>query len=294
MRGGGAGASSQRRPSRRPVQAAARAWKLGVTIVAIVGVGCTSSSDLARLETKLDAVELQVLQVQKDGATRDDVAGARQAVVDELASLRGQQAELQRAVQQVGSRVEALESKLDDTGFRLAQLNQQLAAATQELQTLRDLAEAVRSNRRSSPRPSGRTVSADPSAPEDPRVLYDDAYDDYVAGNLDLAVLGFRQLLERFPDGELADNATYWLGESYYRQGRFEDAIAQFDQVLTRFTGSDRSASSVLKKGYAYLELGQRAQGVVQLQRVICDFGGTDEALLATNRLAELGLSPDC
>ncbi|MEL7060698.1 MAG: tol-pal system protein YbgF, partial [Acidobacteriota bacterium] len=129
---------------------------------------------------------------------------------------------------------------------------------------------------------------------DDPRTIYDRAYEDYGEGNLDLAILGFRQYLEMFPDTEQSDNAAYWLGESYYRKNRFQQAIEEFDRVLTGYPGSDRAASSLLKKGYAYLEMGQRAQGLVQLQRVVCEFEGTDEALLASTRLGELGIDFEC
>ena len=124
----------------------------------------------------------------------------------------------------------------------------------------------------------------------DPKSLYPTAYNDCLRSNYDLAVLGFRQYLESFPDTELADNASYWIGESYYSQGKYQQAIREYDSILRRYPRSDKLASALLKKGYAYLELGQREQGEVQLQHVIREYPSTDEANLARQRLRELGI----
>lgn len=265
-------------------------------MAALATVGCTSSTELAELQTQVEDVQLQMLELQKNGVTRDDLAAARNGLSEEIARVAEVDAALTAEVRRVSQQVEALETKLDEALFRLAQLAQQLSATGDELRTLRDAAEAARTRRSGSPSASDRGSGSD--ATRDPRAVYEEAYADYTAGNLDLAILGFRQYLEAYDDdgtgADLADNATYWLGESYYRQNRFVEAIEQFDQVLTRFPRSERGASALLKKGYAYLEQGQRAQGVVQLRRVVCDYQGTDEAELGAARLGELGEEAGC
>jgi tol-pal system protein YbgF len=124
----------------------------------------------------------------------------------------------------------------------------------------------------------------------DPKSLYDAAYNDYLKGNYDLASREFQEYLANFPNTDLSDNATYWIGESLYRQKRFRQAIEQYDAVLTRFPRSDKTAGALLKKGYAHLELGERSQGVVQLQHVIRQYPTSDEANLARQRLREVGV----
>ena len=109
------------------------------------------------------------------------------------------------------------------------------------------------------------------------------SYGDYLRGNYDLAVLGFRQYLDSFPNTELADNATYWIGESYFSQRKFR-------HILTAYPRSDKVASALLKKAYAFLELGDRSQGTGQLQTLIRQYPGTDEANLAKQRLDALGV----
>jgi tol-pal system protein YbgF len=138
--------------------------------------------------------------------------------------------------------------------------------------------------------PGDRGDRADRSGGSDPQALYSAAYNDYLRGGYDLAMRGFQQYLETFPSSALAANATYWIGECYYRQRRYRQAIEQYDAVLNRYPRSDKTASALLKKGYAHLELGERSQGVVQLQHVLRQFPTSDEANLARQRLHEIGV----
>lgn len=255
--------------------------RAGVALVALSALGCVSSSDLESIRTQLTDIQVQVLELKKDGPSKTDVADLRQAIGDQLEILLRSQADVRTDLKALAGRIEQFEDKLDDTNFRLTQLSQQIEATNQELQAIRRAAEEARAR---------TTAPAAVANPTDPQALYDAAYNDYLEGNYDLATLGFHQYAETYRGTELADNATYWIGECYYRQGEFQQAIEQFDVVLTRFERSDRTPSALLKKGYAYFELGQRAQGIVHLQNVIRDYAGTDEAHLASQRLNEIGI----
>ena len=253
-------------------------------MLAVAALGCVSSTDLDSIETQLQDIQLQILQLQKQSPSKNEIATLQAAVMEQLQALIKAEADAGADLDTLSGRIEQLEGKLEDTHFRLVQLSQQIAATNQELQAMRRAAEEV----------NARSTTPPPAVvnPTDPQALYDTAYNDYLQGNFDLAILGFHQYAETYRGTELADNAIYWIGECYYRQGKFQQAIEQFDEVLTRFERSDRTPSTLLKKGYAYFELGQRAQGVVQLQSVVREYAGTDEAHLASQRLQEMGIDP--
>ena len=257
--------------------------KAGVAMLAASALGCVSSTDLDSMQTQLQDIQLQVLQLQKQSPSKSELAGFEAGVREQIEALLRTQADIRTDIKTLAGQIEQLEDKLEDTNFRLAQLSQQIAATNQELQAVRNAAEAARAR-----------TAAPPAVvnPTDPQALYDTAYNDYLQGNYDLAILGFHQYAETYRSTELADNAIYWIGECYYRQSKFQKAIEQFDEVLTRFERSDRTPSALLKKGYAYFEPGQRAQGVVHLQSVIREHAGTDEAHLASQRLQEMGVGP--
>ncbi len=234
--------------------------------------GCVSSTDIEGLHSQVADVQRQVLQVQKQGSSKDELAQLQSSFTSEMQSLLKQEADMQVKLGGLSAQIDQLQSKLEDTNYRLAQLSQQIAAAQEA---------------RNTAPPSD--AATQPVAAPDPQAVYQAAYADYLRKNYDLAVLGFQQYLKEFPDTDLADNAAYWIGECQFSQGKYAQAIKEFEGVLTRFPHSDKIASAMLKKAYATLEVGQRSQGISQLQRVIKDYPSSDEANLAKQRLKALG-----
>ncbi len=258
----------------------------GIAFLAMSALACSSGTELTRVNSQLTDIQVELLKLQKSSPTKDGVAAIETSVGTSVQTLLQSNADLRLELRQLVSKVDRLEGKLESTNFRLTQLSQQIAAANQELQAVRSATEAAQERASATP--------AAPLNPTDPREVYDTAYNDYLQGNYDLAILAFRRYIEAFPATDLTDNATYWIGECFYSQGKFRKAIEQFDEVLASFSDSDRIPSTLLKKGYAYLELGQRGPGIVQLQSVSCEHAGTDEAHLALQRLAQMGIDVDC
>jgi tol-pal system protein YbgF len=244
--------------------------------------GCVSSGDIESIQAQLGDLQRQVLQVQQQGSSKREVASLEEAVSTQMQALLKQEADMQVELQSLSTQIEQLQANLQDTNDRLAQLSQQIAATNQELRS----------------RPAG-TEAPFPAEPPagggeivgDPQALYQAAYSDYLRKNYDLAILGFQQYLQAFPDTDLSDNAAYWIGECYYGQGKMQEAIQQFDHVLAQYPRSDKRASAWLKKGYAHLELGDTGQGVAHLRRVVKEFPSSDEANLARQRLRALGVN---
>jgi tol-pal system protein YbgF len=260
--------------------------------VALAAAGCVSSQDIQGLQTQLTDIQKQMLQLQKqagEAPSKQEVTNLQSSVGQQMQGLLKTEADMQVKLQDLSGQIEALQAKLEDTNYRLSQLSQQIAATNQELKSFHPPASAPM------PAPDGSTTSPPPAAPGgggaiDPKALYDAAYNDFLKNNYDLSMREFQEYLANFPNTDLSDNATYWIGEGYYRQKRFRQAIEQYDAVLTRFPRSDKTASALLKKGYAHLELGERSQGVVQLQHVLRQYPTSDEANLARGRLREIGV----
>ncbi len=240
-------------------------------VIALAGAlgGCVSSQDIDGLRSQVSDLQRQVLQVQTQGSSKDEVAKLEAAITAQMQALLKSEADMQVKIGGLSAQIDQLQAKLDDTNYRLQQVSQQIAS-------------------QAPPHPVGEPGTA--PGPGDPQALYQAAYSDYLRRNFDLAIAGFRQYLDTYPDTDLADNAAYWIGECYFSQGKFQQAIKEFDDVATRYPHSDKLASAWLKKGYAYLELGQRKEGVAQLQAVLKDFPHSDEANLARQRLRGLGV----
>ncbi len=256
---------------------------VGSLMLPVVLGACVSSSDMESIQVQLADIQRQVLQLQKQVSSKEEMGELQAQISSQTEGLLKSEADVQVAVQNLSLQIDQLEANLEDTNYRLAQLSQQIAATNQELKSVRTSIGATGA-------PASTSQGPMTATPTDPQALYQTAYNDYLRGNYDLAILGFRQYLETFPDTELADNAAYWIGECYFSQAKHQQAIREFDEILRKYPRSDKLASALLKKGYAYLELNEREQGIVQLQHVIREYPGTDEANLARQRLSSLGI----
>ncbi len=102
------------------------------------------------------------------------------------------------------------------------------------------------------------------------------------------AALAFQQFLVSFPDSQLADNAQYWLAESYYVTDRFEDALQQFEIVINDYPRSRKVPDALLKVGYCNYELGRWDAARSALQTVQVDYSDTTAARLAEQRIQRM------
>lgn len=99
------------------------------------------------------------------------------------------------------------------------------------------------------------------------------------------AAMAFQQFLVSFPDSQLADNAQYWLAESYYVTDQFEAALQQFQLVISRFPRSRKVPDALLKIGYSNYGLQRWDSARGALGRVQADYPDTTAARLAEQRL---------
>jgi len=126
------------------------------------------------------------------------------------------------------------------------------------------------------------------STPTEEQQTYHNALDRLKQRRYKEAIRGFEDLLARYPNGEFADKAHYWLGETNYVKRDYATALTQFQRVITDYPLSPKVPASRLKIGYIYDEKGdwQRARKI--LQNLIEQFPDTTEAGLAASRLERM------
>ncbi|MGB5163608.1 MAG: hypothetical protein WBQ27_21065, partial [Thermoanaerobaculia bacterium] len=98
---------------------------------------CVSSSDIEELHTQLSDIQRQVLVLQKQTSSKEEVGDLQQQISAHTESLLKSEADVQVAVQNLSMQIDQLEANLEDTNYRLSQLSQQIAATNQELKSVR-------------------------------------------------------------------------------------------------------------------------------------------------------------
>ena len=125
---------------------------------------------------------------------------------------------------------------------------------------------------------------------QDDKARYDAAFQHLRDLRYAQAADAFADFLDDFPDSEFADNAQYWLGESYYVTGNYDLALDAFDRLLDDFPSSPKTADALLKIGYTQYELENWSQARTALEAVKSRYPDTTLARLADNRLRAMRL----
>lgn len=127
--------------------------------------------------------------------------------------------------------------------------------------------------------------SADSGGPSAEKQAYRTAFNLLKQRQYDAAVRAFEDLLVRYPNGEFADNARYWLGETNYVKRDYAAALTQFQRVLANYPLSPKVPSSMLKIGYIHYDQSDWQRARSTLRDVAKKFPDTTEARLAESRL---------
>ncbi|MHB1204117.1 MAG: tol-pal system protein YbgF [Rhodospirillaceae bacterium] len=144
--------------------------------------------------------------------------------------------------------------------------------------------------RESGPPPSAPAPRASPAAPSvtgnqlaalpadiampngAPKQQYDYAFDflkrnDYVRGEAAL-----REFLKRNPKDQLAGNAQYWLGETFYVRGNYQQAAVEFMAGYQTFPKNTKSPDSLFKLGLSLEKLNQNDGACTAFGRITKDY----------------------
>ena len=248
-------------------------------------LACTSSTQLAELEAGLAALEQQIDAFRSQAPTRDDLNVVLRGVEELLESEVRARADVKEDLRQIIAEVEALRTSTQEQRRILNASLERIGVLNDELNLLQGQLERQETVLSTLSQQLEASRQTPPAQSLEPKTLYDAAYQHYLSGDYEQAATGFERYLETFPDGEDADSAQYWLGESYMGQGRFRTAIEELGRVSERYPDSDKVASSMLRIGVALIELGERELGNEMLLRVRQEYPDSDEAVLALQQL---------
>ena len=137
------------------------------------------------------------------------------------------------------------------------------------------------------------TASVSPAAGVDQQALYDEGFDFLKKSQYTEAIGLFEQLVAQFPNGGLADDASYWIGEANYVNRQYEAAIQSFRKVVAQYPQSDRVPEALLKVGYVQYDIGDYQNAKITFQDVLRRYPDHPVSISAKSRLQRIdkGLS---
>jgi len=170
----------------------------------------------ARLEKRIDNVKTFV--DTEDGKLRDLLANLRADVDD----LRMRIARTAGAQEEVIYRLDRIQGKIKDVKGLVDE------------------------------RLGGDRESLPEDLPQDNNGMFKVGLEKFNAGYTKTARAIFTEFIRRAPDDEKADDAQFYVGETFFSEARFVEAVAEYRKVYDNYQRGDRFREAVLRIGLSY------------------------------------------
>ena len=210
------------------------------------------------------------------------------SIEDQLRTLTGQIETATHQIQQLSNRLDKLQQDIE---FRLNALEGGARTGTGLDQT-----PSGGSGQGAAPGPSGQltpppgvtptpqnqTADATPAASlpsGGPQVVYDHALGLLRAGDYGQAESEFKGLIQRNPDNDLAANAQYWLGETYYVRKMYSEAASAFLVAYQKYPDGPKRPDSLLKLGMSLKGLGQKGAACDSFSELLSKYPRAEKSI---------------
>jgi TolA-binding protein len=115
---------------------------------------------------------------------------------------------------------------------------------------------------------------------------YNNAMKAFNARKYESAAKSFKAISQS-DNKDLANRATYWLGESYYAQKKYQDALSSFQEVL-KAKSSEKKADAQFMLAKTYENLGSKAKAKAAYEKVVKNYPMSKNVKTAKARWAKL------
>ncbi|WP_245183674.1 tol-pal system protein YbgF [Haematospirillum sp. H1815] len=176
--------------------------------------------------------------------------------------LTGRLEEVQHENQQLSERFDAY---VKDAEFRFQELEKRGGGASP-------------ASGSSSEPASGARASA-PSEPMDPGQKYTRAFNLLRTNDYPAAQVAFQDFIKENPGHDLAGNAQYWLGETFYVRGNYKQAAVSFLDGYKKYPKSTKAPDNLLKLGLTMGKLGQNKEACAALGKLKAEYPAAPDAI---------------
>lgn len=124
-----------------------------------------------------------------------------------------------------------------------------------------------------------------PSPSATPQQQYAYAFDLLRSSDYQRAEEALKSFLARNPSHPLADNARYWLGETYYVRGQYPEAAQAFADAYQKNEQGPKSADALLKLGMSLARLDKKDEACATFRELLRSQPDAPDAI--TSKVAE-------
>jgi tol-pal system protein YbgF len=263
---------------------------LGALVALLIVAGPASAANKEHQQLMAD---IRMLQEQSQllqnllTALNESLKAVNTRIDQQTEANRKALADSKLIIDNLSNDVRVIREKLDDNNVRVGTLTQEVEALRQSLQQLGRPA-ATTSDSGDTPAAGGGAPSAAPTLGQSPQKMYDSAQSDYMAGQYDIAVIGFQEFIKAFPKSELADDAQVKICNAYLNDHKDREAVDACDVAIRTYPGGNAIPEAYYRKGLALSNLRDAARAREAWETLIKTFPESSEATLAKQGLDRL------
>ncbi|GAC1467021.1 MAG: tol-pal system protein YbgF [Desulfuromonadaceae bacterium] len=260
--------------------------------------GCASQGALDNARNDIDSIKTRLFSMDRDLASvREEskvtVGAIEKGFKTDVAAVRKMSADIQATIDSTKSEMQALSGKVDDTTLTVKKPVEDLARyredADKRLIALEEriLKQQALLDSLSKKLAEMATAKKDEVA-STPDSLYLKGLDSLKAGDVVTARDQFTKFLDQNPKHELAANAQYWIGETYYSEKNYESAILAYQEVIKNYPGKEKVVAAMLKQAMSFNAIKDSKSAKFVLKKLIEGFPKSEEAKKAKVMLKEI------
>jgi len=191
------------------------------------------------------------------------------------------------------ARLNALQTSLTELLDRLDVMNSRLAKleAGAEVAAPKPMPVAVSVAPAPPPaaaQPQSETRASNPLAGAQLADTYRNALMLFGRGKMDDARKTFQQVFDQDPSGDLADNALFWIGETYYTANNYSEAMKYYKRVTVEFSEGNKAPDALFKIALAFEKTSDLGMAKQTLDEVVRRYPYSSAAASAKQELKRI------
>ncbi|ACC98828.1 Putative Tol-Pal system protein [Elusimicrobium minutum Pei191] len=207
-------------------------------------------------------------------ASDKDMSALKEQMVElnrALATMQANQADLGAKMDELSSDISVNNENLQETNLQLTRLSSKLD----------DLSIATTAVAQMQAEASAKAVILPTTVFETAKVNLDDK-------KYDSAIEGFKLYIEKFPEGELVQEAYNLIGDAYFAKKEYKSAAIEYANLIKKYPKSKKTPSYRLKYAKSIIPLNKKTEAKQYLQSIIQDYPKSSEAKVAQRELGKL------
>ncbi len=125
-------------------------------------------------------------------------------------------------------------------------------------------------------------------SPQFPVLPYNQGIKAFTEGDYHGAGYYFQQVMEKFPQTIIVDQAAYHYAMCYYRENDCEQTLYWLTWLMETYPETSRAAEVLYHMGLCYLQRGEIGEARIRFQKTVDQFPGSIWANFAKDRLREM------